>query len=109
MYFVQYYYSFTFLRLLLYYSLSADSVVLEYYFYSEIVNRSVSALSLYVKSGVVYIEAPVKIRQLSIIDRLGRTIYANKLGDSLYSTSIEIPSIKLIRAVYEGGVETKRF
>ena len=99
----------TSLRELLEQTKPAEPVVPEKYFDSEIVNRSVSALSLYVKSGVVYIEAPVKIRQLSIIDRLGRTIYANKLGDSLYSTSIEIPSIKLIRAVYEGGVETKRF
>lgn len=79
------------------------------YFNSDIVNTTVSELTLYVKSGLVYIEAPAKIVQLTIIDKLGRTIYASKQSDTLYNTTIEASSVKLIRAVYEGGIETKRY
>jgi surface antigen bspA-like len=79
------------------------------YYDSPIINQAVSELTLYVKNGMVHIEAPARIRQLSIIDSTGRTIYANRLSDTLYNTSVEQSMIKLIRAVYENGIETKRF
>ena len=79
------------------------------YYGSPIVNQAVSGLTLYEKNGMVHIEAPAKIKQLTIIDNTGRTIYANRLSDTLYSTSVVQTSIKLIRAVYENGIETKRF
>ena len=79
------------------------------YFNSEVINPAVSALTFYVKGGIVHIEAPVKIKQLTILDLQGRSIFANKLSDTLYTTSISQASMRLIRAVYEGGVETKRF
>lgn len=79
------------------------------YYESPIINPAVAGLTLYVKNGMVHIEAPARIRQLSIIDSTGRTIYANRLSDTLYNTSVEQSAIKLIRAVYENGIETKRF
>ena len=79
------------------------------YFNSEVINPAVSALTFYVKGGIVHIEAPVKIKQLTILDLQGRSIFANKLSDTLYTTSISQASMRLIRAVYEGGVETRRF
>lgn len=79
------------------------------YFNSEVINPAVSALTFYVKGGLVHIEAPVRIKQLTILDLQGRSIFANKLSDTLYSTSISQASMRLIRAVYEGGIETKRF
>ena len=79
------------------------------YYDSPIINQAVSGLTLYEKNGMVHIEAPAKIKQLTIIDNTGRTIYANRLSDTLYSTSVVQTSIKLIRAVYENGIETKRF
>lgn len=79
------------------------------YFDSPIINQAVSALTLYQKDGMIHIEAPAKIKQLTIIDRTGRTIYANRLSETLYSTSVEQSSIKLLRAVYENGIETKRY
>ena len=79
------------------------------YYGSPIINSAVSELSLYMKDGMIHIEAPVKIKQLTIIDRTGRTIYANRLSETLYSTIVEQSSIKLLRAVYENGIETKRY
>lgn len=79
------------------------------YYDSPIINHAVSSLTLYVKDGMVQIEAPAKIQQLTIIDKTGRTIYANKSSDTLYNTSVDIADIKLLRAVYENGIETKRF
>jgi hypothetical protein len=61
------------------------------------------------RNGMVHVEAPAKIKQLTIIDSKGRTIYATRVTDVLYSTSVNQASIKLIRAVYENGIETKRF
>lgn len=79
------------------------------YFDSPIINQAVSALTLYQKDGMIHIETPAKIKQLTIIDRTGRTIYANRLSETLYSTSVEQSSIKLLRAVYENGIETKQY
>ena len=79
------------------------------YFNSEVVNPAVSALTFYVKGGIVHIEAPVRIKQLTIIDQQGRSIFATKLSDTLYTTSISQASMRLVRAVYENGIETKRF
>lgn len=79
------------------------------YFNSEIVNPAVPSLTFYIKSGLVHIEAPVKIKQITIIDQKGRSIFATRVSDTLYTTAISQAEMKLIRAVYENGVETKRF
>ena len=81
----------------------------ETYFGSPVINHAVTSLELYMRNGMVHVEAPAKIKQLTIIDSKGRTIYATRVTDVLYSTSVNQASIKLIRAVYENGIETKRF